>query len=105
MRTLLLLLVMVGLLASSLQAVAHVDAPLPASSQAGVDHAPGGDLPAGDDHSGAQKHCDLCGHGFGHLATAVPSTPAASVRGTVPVIALPLPPAVTRPDLQHRPPK
>lgn len=105
MRTLLLLLVMVGLLASSLQAVAHVDAPLPASSQSSVDHATGGDVPPGDDQSGAQKHCDLCAHGFGHLATAVPSMPTASVRGAVPAIALPLPPAATRPDLQHRPPK
>jgi hypothetical protein len=103
-RIVLLLLVMMGLLAGSLQAVAHVDSPAPTSSHA-FGHADGGDAPAGGDQPGAQKHCDLCGHGFGHFAMAVPPAAIHPVRAIVHADTPAFESPTGRPDLQHRPPK
>lgn len=105
MRTVLLLLVMVGLLAGSFKAVAHVDAPMPASSHASVYHATGDDVPANSDQSGTQKHCDLCAHGFGHFAIAVPLGPRVADLSVVRADGPALPPPTARPDLRDRPPK
>jgi hypothetical protein len=103
-RIVLLLLVMVGLLAGSLQAVAHVDSPAPTSSHA-FGHADGGDAPAGGDQPGAQKHCDLCGHGFGHFAVAVLAGAVHPFRGIVHADTPAREPPAGRPDPQDRPPK
>lgn len=104
MRTVLLLLVLVGLLAGSLQAVAHVDQPAPTSSH-GIPYAGGGDAPGGDERSGAQNHCDLCAHGFGHFALAVPTGAMHAFRDISHTDTPALSPPAGRPDRQDRPPK
>jgi len=104
-RTVLLLLVMVSLLASSLKAVAHVDDAAAAPSHAAVHVGGDADAPAGNDHPGTQKHCDLCSHGFCHLAVVVPAGRIESVYGVVLAEGPALPRPASRPDLQDRPPK
>lgn len=102
-RAVLLLLVMLSLLAGSLNAVAHVDDA--AKTWQTASHASGGDASTGNDHPGAQKHCDLCSHGFCHLAMVLPLSPIVSIEGVVHADGPGLPPPVSRPDLQDRPPK
>ncbi len=102
-RTVLLLLVMISLLAGSLSAVAHVDDA--AATVQTASHASGGDPPTGNDHPGAQKHCDLCSHGFCHLAMIAPPGLITSIHGVVLADGPGLPPPIARPDLQDRPPK
>jgi hypothetical protein len=104
-RPLLLLLVIISLLASSLTAMAHVDAPAPAAALAGLPGVDGGDTAPAGDHAGTPAHCDLCSHGFGHVVAALAVGTIDSARGVIDVAGPALPHAATRPDRRDRPPK
>lgn len=93
---------MVSLLAGSMKAVAHVDVPPSAGASVAL-HA--SVPPAPDDGHGAQKHCDLCGHGLCHLAAGEASTDGRIAPIFVRALGPEAPPPTARTDRQDRPPR